>query len=91
MNQAVNETLKPPPTTGGEAGTIDIPDSVVVRCPMADFKLRRTALRCPECPHFHGFADRFPESKAMPAAKRYLVLCGEPIPAKRELFELEDA
>ena len=90
MNQAVSEALKSAPPAGGEAGTIEVPDSVLVRCPLVDFTLRRVASRCPGCPHFHGLADRFPGSNHIPPAKRYLVLCGEPLPVKRELFELED-
>jgi len=66
---------------------VEIPESVRVRCPLVEYRLRAVASHCPACPHFQGLADRFPGSKHA-FAIRYAVLCaGEP--AKRELFELE--
>lgn len=64
---------------------IDVPDSVLIRCPKVEFKLARVA-KCSECAEFTGLADRFPGSEA-PFARRYLVLCRHE-PTKRELQEL---
>lgn len=69
--------------------TMEMPDDVLVRCPLVDFNLRAVARHCQACPHFHGAADRFPGSDK-PPDKRYLVLCGEPVPVKRELFKVVD-
>ena len=88
MNHAVNEALKPPPPTGGEAGTIDIPQGALVRCPLVEFKLRSIAAHCPACPHFRGLADRFPCSVGLSFEKRYLLRCQGAI-TNREVFDLE--
>lgn len=73
--------------------TVEIPDSVLVRCPLVGFNLRVVGKGCVRCTHFHGMADRFPGKTDLAAEKRYLVLCGEPVPVKRELFKIwsEDA
>lgn len=71
-------------------GAIEMPEDVLVRCPLVEFNLRAVAKGCPACRHFHGLADRFPGHEEKPAHKRYLVLCGEPVPVKRELAKVVD-
>jgi hypothetical protein len=67
--------------------TIEVPQGVRVRCPLAEYRLRAVAAHCPACEHFRGMADRFPGSRHG-FTVRFSVLCaGEPV--KRELFELE--
>lgn len=75
---------------GGAAGggdDLDIPLSVLVRCPLIGFKLRAVGGHCPECPHFRGLSDRLPVGKH-PFHARYAVLCAAE-PTRRELFEVE--
>jgi len=67
--------------------TIEMPESVLVRCPLVDFQLRPVAKHCPPCPHFRGLADRFPGMTSIVPAKRYFVLCAG-APTKRELIEV---
>jgi hypothetical protein len=88
MKQAVIEALKPPPPTSGEVGTVDIPGSVLVRCPLVEFKLRPIAKHCPTCPHFKGLADRFPGSSQHSFVQRYLLRCQGAV-TNREVFEIE--
>lgn len=67
---------------------LEIPETVRVRCPLVEFKLRCVG-QCPKCEHFRGLVDRFPNSKH-PFAVRYGVLCAAE-PTRRELFEIEAA
>jgi hypothetical protein len=90
MNDAVREALTAPPAAGGATETIEMPDAALVRCPLVEFNLRRVVKNCPACPHFHGATDRFPGRNGIPPEKRYLVLCGEPAPVKREIFKVVD-
>lgn len=88
MNQAVSKALEDPAEAG--AGTVEMPEEVLVRCPLVEFNLWSVAKHCQPCKHFHGAADRFPGGNDIRADKRYLVLCGEPVPVKRELFRVVD-
>lgn len=65
--------------------TIDVPNTVLIRCPKTEFKLTPVA-DCSQCGSFAGLAARFP-GDAIPFAKNYLVLCRSE-PVKRELFEV---
>ena len=72
---------------GGAEQSIEIPRSIFVRCPLAQYRLRQVAESCPGCAHFKGLADRYPGSP-VPFQARFLALCtAEPV--KRELFEIE--
>lgn len=65
---------------------LEIPENVLVHCPLVEHRLRPMGAHCPECPHFRGLSDRFPGS-AHKFAVRYTILCaGEP--TKRQLCEL---
>lgn len=67
---------------------IDIPESVRIRCPLVEFRLRSVEKHCPACPHFKGLADRFPDSKHR-FVVRFAVMCaGEP--TRRELMEVAE-
>jgi len=70
----------------GNEQTIEIPATVLVRCPLVGFKLRPVDGHCPGCEHFRGLMDRFPRSKHS-FAVRYSVACAAE-PLKRELFEI---
>lgn len=68
---------------------IDVPESMRVHCPLADFKLRQV-VKCLECPHLAGGAlvDRFPGAKNLTIAQRYQVPCTAR-PTLREIKETE--
>jgi len=67
---------------------IDIPEAVLVRCPLVEFKLRSIARHCPTCPHFKGLSDRFPGSTQHSFVQRYLLRCQGAV-ANREVFEVD--
>ncbi len=67
--------------------SIEISESALVHCPLADFKLRRVK-DCPACPKFGGLEDRFPDAPYA-FGTRYLLLCfGAPV---KRLIETLDA
>lgn len=70
-------------------GTVEIPESMRVHCPLAGFKLRQVS-KCVECPHLVGgaLADRFPGSTQMPFNQRFGVPCNA-LPTMREIKEIE--
>lgn len=71
-----------------EGDEIEIPDQVVVRCPLKRFELRR-AFRCESCPHFAGLTEVLKHEQADAAVKfhdAYRVRCTFPI--DRELQTL---
>ncbi|XAI95664.1 hypothetical protein [Microcystis phage Mae-JY22] len=71
-----------------EGDEIEIPDQVVVRCPLRRFELRR-ALRCETCAHFAGLTEVLQRShgdKAVAFHDAYRVRCTFPI--DRELQTL---
>jgi len=72
-----------PAAAGG--GTLDIPLSVLVRCPLVGFKMRVMGGHCPGCEHFRGLKDSYP---GKPFHVRYAVLCSAQA-TRRELFDLE--
>jgi hypothetical protein len=67
---------------------LQVPRSVLVRCPLVQFRLRAIADHCPACPHFRGLSDRFPGPSSLAFIQRYTVLCAAE-PVRRELFEIE--
>lgn len=68
---------------------VDVPESMRVHCPLADFKLRKVT-HCLECPHLAGgaLADRFPGADHMPITQRYAVPCSAR-PTLRQMTEVE--
>lgn len=67
---------------------IEIPDAVVVRCPLKRFDLAR-AIRCEGCTHFAGLTElmtREASTAPIPFHRAYAVRCAFPI--DRELQSL---
>ena len=85
----MNGKDRPAAAPAGEADTVEVPESVRVRCPLVEFRLRSMGEHCPNCPHFRGLTDRFPGSKHR-FAVRYMLLCAAE-PVKREIFEMDAA
>jgi len=69
--------------------TVEIPSSVLVRCPLVGFRMRAIAPHCSRCDHFKGLADRFPGAKHLEFGKRFMILCAAE-PVRRELFEVAE-
>jgi hypothetical protein len=96
MHKAFGDVTEPPPAIGKDDAfngsnakeLIEIPEAVLTRCPLVQFKLRSIARHCPTCPHFKGLADRFPGSTQYVFAQRYLLRCQGAI-TNREVFEAE--
>lgn len=70
---------------------IEIPDPVVVRCPLKRFELRR-AIRCEGCPHFAGLTELLAASAAQPIPfhKAYAVRCAYPVDRELQALAAED-
>lgn len=77
----------PEPSTPGPAGreterdTVEIPENLLVACPLAGFALTRVS-GCATCPCFGGLEQRF--GPGLPFHQRYLLLCFEE-PVKRKM------
>ena len=83
----MSEAVSRQPSAVSQDETIEIPVTVLVRCPLVGYRLRRISGHCPTCQHFRGLGDRFPGSKEMSFSARYHIRCAAE-PVKRELFEV---
>ena len=66
-------------------GTVDIADTVRVKCPQAGGKLRSIP-KCVACEHHAGFAEQLFNPR-LTAAQRFVVKCT--FATDRQLFEME--
>jgi hypothetical protein len=62
---------------------IDIPNDVLVRCPLVHFAQRRAA-SCAQCAHFAGLTEQL--NGPHPFARLYALRCAHPV--DRELSHL---
>lgn len=73
----------------GRAREVKIPETVLVACPIKEFKLRAAA-RCETCGDFKGLKDRLDGAVSdIGFASRYHVICVHPM--SRQLHDLDIA
>jgi len=77
------------PSSEARGETVEIPEKILVACPLVDFEVRRLA-GCATCPKFGGLADNYPDpGNAVPFHRRYILKCfGAPV--KRMLHTLAE-
>lgn len=77
MTATTNPTPPAAWVPDGTPGSVAVPPTVHVACPLVPGKLRRLE-RCAGCEHFAGLGDRFGEGSGQPFAVRYLLKCRHP-------------
>ena len=87
MSEAVTKAIAEGQPAAAES-VVDIPVTVIVRCPLVGMRMRRICEHCPTCEHFRGLGDRFPGgAPGMAFSARFHIRCAAE-PVRRELFEV---